>query len=143
MELMAPAGPVYQAGTLSGNPLAMAAGIATLKGLRQPGLWAQLEASSEELVAGIGAAAKRSGTALQQHRVGTMFSAFFSDRPVYDYATAAKSNTDRFARYFNVMLENGVYLAPSQFEAGFMSSAHGPSEIERTIKAAEKAFASL
>ena len=143
MALMAPAGPVYQAGTLSGNPLAMAAGIATLKGLRQPGLWAQLEASSEELVAGIGAAAKRSGTALQQHRVGTMFSAFFSDRPVYDYATAAKSNTDRFARYFNVMLENGVYLAPSQFEAGFMSSAHGPSEIERTIKAAEKAFASL
>jgi glutamate-1-semialdehyde 2,1-aminomutase len=72
-----------------------------------------------------------------------MFSAFFSDRPVYDYATAAKSNTDRFARYFNVMLENGVYLAPSQFEAGFMSSAHGTTEIERTIKAAEKAFASL
>ena len=143
MALMAPAGPVYQAGTLSGNPLAMAAGIATLKGLRQPGLWAQLEASSEELVAGIGAAAKRSGTALQQHRVGTMFSAFFSDRPVYDYATATKSDTDRFARYFNIMLENGVYLAPSQFEAGFMSSAHGPSEIERTIKAAEKAFASL
>ena len=140
MDLVAPAGPVYQAGTLSGNPLAMAAGIATLTALKQPGLWQQLEAATATLVAGIGAAARDAGVPVQQTRVGTMFCTFFSDQPVYDWQTVAQSDTDRFARFFRALLAHGVYVPPSQYEACFLSTAHGADEIARTLTAAERAF---
>ena len=140
MDLVAPAGPVYQAGTLSGNPLAMAAGIATLTALKQPGLWQQLEAATATLVAGVGAAARDAGVPVQQTRVGTMFCTFFSDQPVYDWQTVAQSDTDRFARFFRALLAHGVYLPPSQYEACFLSTAHGADEIARTLTAAERAF---
>ncbi len=140
MAMVAPAGPMYQAGTLSGNPLAMTAGIATLNMLQQPGIWDQLEATAEKLTAGIGAAAKAANVPLIQTRVGTMFAAFFTDQPVYDWDSASKSDTEKFGRYFQAMLEQGVYLAPSQFEAGFISTAHDDAVIEETISAAEGAM---
>ncbi|MCH8960767.1 MAG: glutamate-1-semialdehyde 2,1-aminomutase [Bacteroidetes bacterium] len=143
MDLVAPAGPVYQAGTLSGNPLAMAAGCATLTALKQPGLWESLEASTATLVEGIGVAAQEAGVPVQQTRVGAMFCTFFSDQPVYDWQTVAQSDTDRFARFFRALLEHGVYLPPSQFEACFLSAAHGAEEIARTISAAERAFGAV
>ncbi|MFQ6015567.1 MAG: glutamate-1-semialdehyde 2,1-aminomutase [Anaerolineae bacterium] len=136
METVAPAGPMYQAGTLSGNPLAMTAGIETLKVLAQPGVYDTLEERSERLVTGIGAAAEEAGIPIFQTRVGTMFCLFFTDQAVTDYASAKSSDTARYAHYFQGMLERGVYLAPSQFEAGFMSLVHGQEEIERTIEAA-------
>ncbi|HEY7351044.1 MAG TPA: glutamate-1-semialdehyde 2,1-aminomutase [Ktedonobacterales bacterium] len=141
MNLIAPAGPVYQAGTLSGNPLAMAAGIAQLELLQQPGIYEQLEAFSAHLVAGIGAAAKSAGVPITQTRVGSMFCAFFTDQPVTDYATAKTASVERYAQFFRAMLAQGIYLAPSQFEAGFLSLAHHEAEIERTIQAARIAFA--
>lgn len=140
MSLIAPAGPVYQAGTLSGNPLAMAAGITTLKTLNQPGVWYSLENSSLKLAAGIGTAAKRAGIGVWQNRVGTMFSTFFTDHPVKDWPSAGASDSKIFGKFFQGMLERGVYLAPSQFEAGFMSTAHGETEIEATIRAASETF---
>jgi len=143
MELVAPAGPMYQAGTLSGNPLAMTAGIETLKVLQEPGVWDRLEATGEQLLEGLIGAAKQAGIAVSASRVGTMFGLFFQAGPVVNWETASRSNTERFGRYFQVMLENGVYLAPSQYEAGFISTAHGPAEIAATVAAAEKAFASL
>ncbi len=141
MRLIAPAGPVYQAGTLSGNPLAMAAGIAQLELLRQPGVYAQLEARSAQLAAGLGAAAFAAGVPITQTRVGSMFCTFFTDQPVVDYTTAKTASTEHYARFFQAMLEQGVYLAPSQFEAGFLSLAHQTAEIEQTIAAAQVAFA--
>jgi glutamate-1-semialdehyde 2,1-aminomutase len=141
MRLIAPAGLVYQAGTLSGNPLAMAAGIAQLELLQQPGAYEALEANSARLAAGIGEAAKAAGVPITQTRVGSMFCAFFTNQPVVDYASAKTTDTGRFARFFQAMLEQGVYLAPSQFEAAFLSLAHGAEEIERTIDAARVAFA--
>ena len=141
MEMVAPAGPVYQAGTLSGNPLAMTAGIATLKALLLPGMWENLRKAGESLLQGVGAAAQRVGIPIQQTRVGTMFATFFTETPVRDWSTVKTCDTERFGRFFRVMLENGVYLAPSQFEAGFISTAHGEAEIARTIEAAHKAFA--
>jgi glutamate-1-semialdehyde 2,1-aminomutase len=143
MGLVAPSGPVYQAGTLSGNPLAMSAGIATLKELKAPGVWARLEASCSRLERGLAMAAKDSGVRTTWNRVGTMFTTFFADGPVTDWSSAKTSDTRSFGAFFTAMLENGVYLAPSQFEAGFMSLAHGDEEIDATIAAAEKAFASL
>jgi glutamate-1-semialdehyde 2,1-aminomutase len=143
MRLIAPAGPVYQAGTLSGNPLAMAAGIAQLELLQQPGSYAALEASSARLAAGIAEAARAAGISITQTRVGSMFCAFFTDQPVVDYASAKTSDTGRYARFFQAMLAQGIYLAPSQFEAGFLSLAHGAEEIERTIDAARIAFAQM
>jgi len=140
MAMVAPAGPMYQAGTLSGNPLAMTAGIATLNLLQQPGIWDQLDATAEKLTAGIGAAAKAANVPLIQTRVGTMFAAFFTDQPVYDWDSVSKSDTGKFGRYFQSMLEQGVYLAPSQFEAGFISTAHDDAVIEETITAAERAM---
>ena len=140
MAMVAPAGPMYQAGTLSGNPLAMTAGIATLNLLQQPGIWDQLEATAEKLTAGIGAAAKAANVPLIQTRVGTMFAAFFTDQPIYDWDSVSKSDTRKFGRYFQAMLEQGVYLAPSQFEAGFISTAHDDAVIEETITAAERAM---
>ena len=140
MEMVAPVGPMYQAGTLSGNPLAMTAGIVTLKVLQREGVWERLEALTERLTAGIGAAAREAGVPIQQTRVGTMFATFFTETPVRDWDTVKTSDTDRFARFFRAMLEHGVYLAPSQFEAGFMSLAHDEAAIDATVEAARAAF---
>lgn len=141
MQMVAPLGPMYQAGTLSGNPLAMTAGIETLKILQQPGVWNRLEAAGAQLLDGLANAASKAGVPIQQNRIGTMFGLFFAAAPVTNWATASKADTKRFARYFQAMLANGVYVAPSQFEAGFLSVAHGPAEIAATVAAAEKAFA--
>jgi glutamate-1-semialdehyde 2,1-aminomutase len=143
MQLVAPAGPMYQAGTLSGNPLAMTAGIETLKAIQEPGVWDKMEAAGAQLIEGLTQAAKKAGIPVTVNRIGTMFGLFFQEGPVINWETASRSNTDRFARYFQLMLENGVYIAPSQYEAGFLSTAHGPAEIEATIAAAEKAMAGL
>ncbi|MBI4319165.1 MAG: glutamate-1-semialdehyde 2,1-aminomutase [Chloroflexi bacterium] len=140
MEMMAPVGPVYQAGTLSGNPLAMTAGIAALLALRKPGVYEQLEAKSARLAEGLKASAREAGVATCSTRVGSMLCSFFTDQNVVDYATAKTSNTNRFGAFFQTMLENGVYLAPSQFEAAFVSLAHTDRDIEETIKAAQVAF---
>jgi glutamate-1-semialdehyde 2,1-aminomutase len=143
MALVAPAGPMYQAGTLSGNPLAMTAGIETLKILQQPGVWDGLEQAGAQLLAGLQAAAQKAGIPVTANRLGTMFGLFFQAGPVVNWDTAVQSNTKRFGQYFQAMLKNGIYLAPSQFEAGFISTAHGQTEIEATIAAAEKAMASF
>jgi glutamate-1-semialdehyde 2,1-aminomutase len=144
MALVAPLGPMYQAGTLSGNPLAMAAGVATLTVLLdKPDLWDDLERHAESLAIGMGSAANAAGVPIYQTRVGTMFTTFFTDRPVTDWPSAARCDTQRFAAFFQAMLAEGVYLAPSQFEAGFLSTAHGATEIEKTVAAAEKAMRQL
>jgi glutamate-1-semialdehyde 2,1-aminomutase len=140
MEVAAPVGPMYQAGTLSGNPLAMTAGIETLKILREPGVFEDLVARTQRLCDGIGEAARSAGVTVFQTQVGTMFCTYFSQEPVTNWATASQSDTERFGRFFQAMLEDGVYVAPSQFEAGFMSSAHSDKAIETTIEAARKAF---
>ncbi|MCP4424642.1 MAG: glutamate-1-semialdehyde 2,1-aminomutase [Chloroflexi bacterium] len=143
MEMVAPVGPMYQAGTLSGNPLAMTAGIETLKMLRQPDVWDGLEAMGAKLVEGLETAISQANIPASINRLGTMFGMFFNDGDVTNWDTAAQSNTDRFGQYFQAMLENGVYIAPSQFEAGFLSTAHGEAEIEATVAAAEEALAIL
>jgi len=143
MALIAPAGPVYQAGTLSGNPLAMSAGIATLRVLQQPGVWVALESGVDRLTAGIAQAAQEASVPIQQTRAGTMFCTFFSETPVRDWPTAKASDTARFGRFFSEMLLRGVYLAPSQFEAAFFSTAHTEEVVERTIEAAKQAFKAL
>lgn len=140
MEVAAPVGPMYQAGTLSGNPLAMTAGIETLKILREPGVFDDLVARTQRLCAGIGEAARSAGVPVFQTQVGTMFCTYFSQGPVTNWATASQSDTERFGRFFQTMLEEGVYVAPSQFEAGFMSTAHSDDVIETTIEAAGRAF---
>ncbi|MFQ5992349.1 MAG: glutamate-1-semialdehyde 2,1-aminomutase [Nitrospiraceae bacterium] len=140
MQLVAPAGPVYQAGTLSGNPLAVTAGIKTLEGLRAPGVYQKLETRAAELSEGLGAAAKKAGVALSRNRVGSMVGAFFSERPVVDYSSARQSDTQAYARFFHRMLEKGIYFAPSQFEAAFCSTAHTASDIERTVMSARSAL---
>jgi len=140
MEKLSPVGGVYQAGTLSGNPLAMTAGIETLKMLQQPGFYEQLEEKSRLLSEGISLAAKEAGYPLYSTRVGSMFCAFFTPHEVFDWTTAAACDTKAFARYFLAMLEEGIYLAPSQFETAFMSAAHSQQEIETTIAAARKCF---
>jgi glutamate-1-semialdehyde 2,1-aminomutase len=140
LALVAPSGPVYQAGTLSGNPLAMAAGIAQLEALREPGMYEQLERLTAQLASGIGEAARAAGVPLYQTRVGSMFSVFFTPRPVIDEASAKRSATQTFAAYFHAMLQAGVYLAPSQFEAGFVSLAHSEDDIAKTIDAAGAAL---
>lgn len=143
MQMIAPAGSVYQAGTLSGNPLAMSAGIATLRALQNERLWAGLFAAAERLGEGLAAAAARADIPIQQNRVGSMFSLFFTDAPVHDWVTASRSDTTRFGQYFRAMLERGVYLAPSQFEAGFVSTGHSSEIIEQTITKADTAFQQL
>lgn len=140
MEQVAPLGPMYQAGTLSGNPLAMAAGMAALDLLKEPGVWEQLEKASDKLVSGIGAAAKAAGIPIQQTRVGTMFTTFFSETKPKDWNTVKVAEKALFGKYFQKMLANGVYLAPSQFEAGFTSIMHDESIIEKTITAATEVF---
>jgi glutamate-1-semialdehyde 2,1-aminomutase len=140
MQLVAPAGPMYQAGTLAGNPLAMTAGIETLKELDRPEVWDALEARAAKLVAGLSAAAEEARVRVITNRVGTMFTTFFTDRAVTNWASAKSSDTKKFGAYFRAMLEQGVYLAPSQFEAAFLSTAHGDAEIEATVQAAARAF---
>lgn len=140
MQLVAPAGPMYQAGTLSGNPLAMTAGIETLKELQKSSAWHQLELRSAQLEDGLRAAAEEAGVAATFNRVGTMFTTFFTDQPVTNWASAKVCDTQKYGVFFRAMLERGVYLAPSQFEAGFMSLAHGEAEINATIEAARAAF---
>jgi len=143
MRMVAPAGAMYQAGTLSGNPLAMTAGLETLKILRQPGVFEGMVAQAEKLGAGIGAAAKNAGVPVYQTQVGTMFCTYFTDSPVTNWDTASQANIERFGKFFWGMIERGVYLAPSQFEAGFMSAAHSDADIETTIAAAAAVFATL
>jgi glutamate-1-semialdehyde 2,1-aminomutase len=143
MEMVAPVGPMYQAGTLSGNPLAMIAGIETLKGIQDPAVWQRFDELGAQLDAGIKDAADAHGIPIFQTRVGSMQGLFFTDVPVVDYDTAKTSDTERFGRFFHAMLGEGVYLAPSQFEAGFLSTAHGEREIEDTITAVKRAFEQL
>lgn len=140
MARIAPAGPVYQAGTLSGNPMAMAAGRATLSQLNAAGYEA-LERRSAALAAGLGEAARRAGAVVQVNRVGSMLTVFFSGEPVFDAASARKCDTKKFGRFFHAMLERGVYLPPSQFEAAFVSLAHTDEDVALTLTAAEAAFA--
>jgi glutamate-1-semialdehyde 2,1-aminomutase len=140
MGMVAPEGPVYQAGTLSGNPLAMAAGRATLDRLTEPGLYETLDATSAALADGLARTAQEAGVEVTVNRVGSMVTVFFCGGPVTDFASARTSDTERFARFFHAMLERGVALPPAQFEAAFVSLAHGPEEIEATLKAAGEAF---
>jgi glutamate-1-semialdehyde 2,1-aminomutase len=139
MDRIAPAGPVYQAGTLSGNPLAMAAGLATLRQLGKP-QYERLEQLGRRLEAGLVDAARAAGAKVQVNRVGSMITVFFSPDPVFDAASARKADTKKFARYFQVMLENGIYLPPSQFEAAFLSVAHTEEDVDATVAAARRAF---
>jgi len=140
MEQIAPAGPVYQAGTLSGNPLAMRAGIETLDILSAPGTYERLEALGARLAGGLAAAAAEAGVPATVNRVGSMLTAFFTDGPVTDYVSAVRSDTKRYATFFHGMLERGVYLAPSQFEAAFLSTAHDEALLDRTIAHAAAAM---
>jgi glutamate-1-semialdehyde 2,1-aminomutase len=136
MSKISPEGPVYQAGTLSGNPLAMSAGIATIKAISMPGAYKKLMVRSKELEEALRDAASRAGEKTKFYRAGSMFCTYFTDREVVDYSTAATSDTAKFARFFSGMLQRGVNLAPSQFEAGFMSLAHTASDVSRTARAA-------
>lgn len=138
MEMVAPAGPMYQAGTLSGNPLAMTAGIHTLKRLKQPGNYEYLDKITGELICGILDAGKKAGHAICGGHISGMFGFFFTEGPVYNFEDAKKSDTAKFARFYRGMLEQGVYFAPSQFEAGFTSLAHTSEDIQQTIAAAEE-----
>jgi glutamate-1-semialdehyde 2,1-aminomutase len=137
MDCLAPLGPVYQAGTLSGNPLAMAAGIAALEELAAIDAYNKLEQLGAALESGLKKAANAAGIPVQVNRCGSMFCAYFTAEPVHNLAAAMKSDRQRFKQYFHGMLEQGVYLAPSQFEAGFLSTAHTEADIVKTVQAAE------
>jgi glutamate-1-semialdehyde 2,1-aminomutase len=154
MDFLAPLGPVYQAGTLSGNPLAMAAGIAALEELgaeagqasRLPSgntAYAQLEKLGAQLEAGMRDAAKSAGVPVQFNRCGSMFCSYFTSEPVHNLADAMKSDRERFKKFFHGMLAEGIYFAPSQFEAGFLSTAHTAEDIEKTVRAAGKVMRNL
>ncbi len=140
MEKLSPSGGIYQAGTLSGNPLAMSAGIATLNILKQPGFYKTLEDKSRAVAEGIAKAARDAGYPIYSTRVGSMFCACFSKGEVFDWPTASQCDTGAFAKYFLAMLDEGIYLAPSQFETAFVSAAHSDDDIEKTIAAAAKCF---
>ena len=143
MDYLAPLGPVYQAGTLSGNPIAMAAGIAALEELETGGAYCKLEELAEQLEAGMRDAAKSAGVPVQFNSCGSMFCGYFTSEPVHNLADAMKSDRERFKKYFHGMLNEGIYLAPSQFEAGFISTAHTPEDIDKTVRAAAKVMKSL
>jgi glutamate-1-semialdehyde 2,1-aminomutase len=142
MDLLAPLGPVYQAGTLSGNPLAMAAGLATVGYLQEHAgeVYPRIEAMAQALADGVAAEAKRAGVPLTTNRVGAMWTWFFTPGPVTDYDSAARSDTAMFGRFHRAMLESGVWLPPSQFEAAFLGTAHGDAEVKVTIEAAGEGF---
>ena len=141
MELVAPVGPVYQAGTLSGNPLAMAAGLATLGAADEPGFHERLERLGEQWRRGMREAAAGGDVPFTINQVGSMVSLFFTGGPVTDFASAAASDTEAFKDFFWHMVSRGVYLAPSQYEAGFISSAHSEEDLEKTSEAAHEWFA--
>jgi glutamate-1-semialdehyde 2,1-aminomutase len=145
MDMLAPLGPVYQAGTLSGNPLAMAAGIATIGYLQEHAaeVYARLESTSKAVAEGVAAEAEKAGVALTTNRVGAMWTWFFNEEPVTNYDEAAKSDTAMFGKFHRAMLDRGVWLPPSQFEAAFLGTAHGDAEVRATIEAAREAFAGL
>jgi glutamate-1-semialdehyde 2,1-aminomutase len=141
MDHLAPLGPVYQAGTLSGNPLAMAAGLATLRELESTDAFARLEHVGARLESGMKAVAAAHAVPMQFQRIGSMFCGYFTDRPVWNLNDALTSDRARFGTFFHAMLDQGVYLAPSQFEAGFLSTAHSDADIDQTLAAADRAFA--
>lgn len=143
MEQIAPAGPVYQAGTLSGNPLAMTAGLATLRRLRDRAVYERLEQAGQRLCEGLAEAAREAGVATVTNRVGSMFTTFFNASPVNDWPSAARSDRALYGKFFHAMLDAGVYLAPSQFEAAFIGVAHTDELLDKTVEAARKAFRSL
>ena len=143
MEYLAPLGPVYQAGTLSGNPVAMAAGIAALEELKSTNAFEQLEKLGAQLEAGLRDAAKSAAVPVTFNRCGSMFCGYFTDQPIHNLADAMKSDRERFKKYFHGMLDAGVYLAPSQFEAGFISTAHSTEDIDATVRAAAKVMKGL
>ena len=140
MRPIAPAGPVYQAGTLSGNPLAMTAGLVTLRRLRDPSVYERLEQAGARLCEGMTEAARSAGVKTVTNRIGSMWTTFFTEEPVVDWTSAVKSNREMYGRFFHAMLEQGIYLAPSQFEAGFIGLAHTHELLDHTIAAAHKAF---
>jgi glutamate-1-semialdehyde 2,1-aminomutase len=143
MAKVAPEGPVYQSGTLSGNPVAVAAGMATVQALRSPGVYERLDAIGRELEAGLRAEAEEARVPVTINRVGSMFTVFFTEGPVFDYASAKKSDTARYGRFFHQMLQEGVYLPPSQFEAAFLSLAINEPEVAHILRAARRAFRAL
>jgi glutamate-1-semialdehyde 2,1-aminomutase len=143
MDRLAPVGPVYQAGTLSGNPVAVAAGLTTLKATRAPGFYENLSARTLQLVDGLAKAASDVGEVFSAACVGGMFGVYFGALPPRTYAEVMACDKDRFNRFFHAMILEGVYLAPSAFEAGFVSAAHGEAEISATIEAARRAFAKI
>ncbi len=143
MDLVAPAGAVYQAGTLSGNPLAVAAGLKTLEILRRPGIYERLDSLTSKLTTGMAAEAARLGVPLTINRVGSMFTAFLNPNPVRDYTTARKSDTAAYGLFFRSLLDAGVYFPPSQFEAAFVSTAHSEGDVSQTVQAASYALAGL
>lgn len=143
MEHIAPSGPVYQAGTLSGNPLAMTAGLTTLRSLQKPGVYEELTAKTQHLAQGLEGLAKEAGLPVWVNTAGAMFSVFFTETHVKDYVSACTSDVERFASYFRGMLERGVYLAPSQYEAVFLSTAHTREDIDKTLEEARQVLKSL
>jgi glutamate-1-semialdehyde 2,1-aminomutase len=144
MEKIAPLGPVYQAGTLSGNPVAMAAGLATLAKIQAPGFFERLSATTEQLTDGLTARARKAGIPLACNRVGGMFGVFFTEaKEVNNFYAVGQCNLDRFRLFFHEMLNHGVYLAPSAYEAGFVSAAHDQAALDTTFAAAERSFAAL
>jgi len=143
MRHIAPEGPIYQAGTLSGNPLAMTAGLVTLRRLRELSIYECLERATARLCEGLSKAAENAGIDTVTNRVGSMWTSFFNDQPVVDWTTANRSNRETYATFFHAMLNERVYLAPSQFEAAFVGTAHTDEQIDQTIEAAAKAFDSL
>jgi glutamate-1-semialdehyde 2,1-aminomutase len=138
--MVAPAGPMYQAGTLAGNPLAMSAGLAALNLIWEDEPWRKLEQAAAALETGISSAAQEAGIPIQQTRVGTMFTTFFSETKPVDWNTVKVADKVRFGQFFQKMLENGIYLAPSQFEAGFLSIMHNDAIIEKTLEAVKETF---
>ena len=143
MDKLAPLGPVYQAGTLSGNPLAMAAGMAALRKLEDGSVYQQLEERGAMLETGLRRAAQKAGIPMTFHRIGSMFCGYFHPGPVRDVAAALQSDREKFNRFFHGMLDRGIYLAPSQFEAGFLSAAHSEADIEETVRAAQEVLSGL
>jgi len=143
MEKIAPLGPVYQAGTLSGNPVAVAAGLATLKLIQEENFFEKLEATTRSLVEGLNAEARKADLAFCAQSIGSMFGVYFRASPPASFGEVMESDKERFNRFFHAMLERGVYLAPSAYEAGFVSGAHGKAEIERTLEAAREALATV
>jgi glutamate-1-semialdehyde 2,1-aminomutase len=143
MKHIAPEGPVYQAGTLSGNPLAVAAGLACLEEISKPGAWDVAAKATGRLTEGIRAEAKSAGVPLTVNALGTMWTAFFTGEPVFDAATARKADSKKFGRFFHALLDRGVYLPPSQFEAAFVSVLHGEKELDLTLSAVREALRSV